>query len=138
MDITEIPFNKFIEIRNSGSEDSSLELAFNNNMKNHLETFHASAQFALAEACSGVSLKENFPHLADAVVPVLRKSDVKFKQPAESDIKAISNLSAEAKEKFEDQLNKKSRAIIVVPVEIRDVNGTVTMVGNYEWFVQKI
>ena len=138
MDVTQIPFNKFIEITNSNEDDNALALRFKSNMKNHLGTFHASEQFALAEACSGLSLQKNFPHLAESVVPALRKSDIKFKQPAQSDIQATSSLEVGEKEKFEQQLEKKGRAIIAVPVEIKDENGKTTMVGKYEWFVQKI
>lgn len=139
MDITQIPFNKFIEISHSAdATDQVLKLDFKDNMKNHLGTFHASAQFALAEACSGLSLQKHFPHLANSVVPVLRKSDIKFKKPAQSDIQAAASITTESKAQFEQQLEKKGRATIAVPVEIIDQNGTVTMTGTYEWFVQKI
>ncbi len=138
MDVTQIPFNKLIEITNANEDDNALVLEFKSNMKNHLGTFHASAQFALAEACSGLSLQKHFPHLVESVVPVLRKSEVKFKQPAQSNILAKSNLATEEKDRFEKQLDKKGRATIAVPVEITDDNGTTTMVGKYEWFVQKI
>jgi acyl-coenzyme A thioesterase PaaI-like protein len=138
IDVMEIPFNKFIEISRSDTDDHVLALGFEDNMKNHLGTFHASAQFALAEACSGLSLQKHFPHLASSAVPVLRRSDVKFKRPANSDIRATARISNEAKEKFELQFEKKGRAIIAVPVEITDQNGTIIMVGTYEWFVQRI
>lgn len=138
MDVTQIPFNKFIEISHSNAADHVLKLGFKDNMKNHLGTFHASAQFALAEACSGFSLQKLFPQRANSVVPVLRKSDIKFKKPAQSDIQAAASISTETKEQFEHQLEKKGHATIAVPVEIMDQNGTVTMTGTYEWFVQKI
>ena len=138
MDVTQIPFNKFIEISRSSTDDHVLELGLKDNMKNHLGTFHASAQFALAEACSGLSLKKHFPHGANSVVPVLRKADIKFKKPAQSNIQAKANINPESKEKFEQQFEKKGRATIAVPVEIIDQNGTITMTGTYEWFVQKI
>ena len=138
MEVTQIPFNKFIEISNSSEDEDVLKLQFKSNMENHLGTFHASAQYALAEACSGLSLQKHFPHLAESVVPVLRKSDIKFKQPAKSDIQAKSNLAIEEKERFEQQLEKKGCATIAVPVEVMDKNGIITMVGKYEWFIQKI
>jgi len=138
MDITQIPFNAFLEIHQSGIEDRLLRLRFKETMKNHLGTFHASGQFALAEACSGLALQQHFPHLAKSVMPVLRKSEIKFKKPAQSDIYAEAGIAAEAKMQFEQQLEKKGRAAITVPVEIKDENGTVTMSGAFEWFVQKI
>ncbi|MGV1097830.1 YiiD C-terminal domain-containing protein [Thiovibrio sp. JS02] len=113
-------------------------LGFKDNMKNHLDTFHASAQFALAEACSGLSLQKHFPHLADSVVPVLRKSEIKFKKPAQSDIYAKANIDREEKDKFAQVFEKKGRATIAVPVEIFDQSGTFTMGGVFEWFVQKL
>ncbi|MDH4333154.1 MAG: DUF4442 domain-containing protein [Desulfobulbaceae bacterium] len=138
MDVTQIPFNKFIEITYSGTDEHVLELGFKDTMKNHLGTFHASAQFALAEACSGLSLQKNFPHLANSVVPVLRKSDTKFKKPALSGIQAKARITTETKKSFEEQFEKKGRATIAVPVEIIDQNGIVTMTGTYEWFVQRL
>ena len=45
MDVTQIPFNKLIKISYSDADDHVLELGFNESMKNHLGTFHASAQF---------------------------------------------------------------------------------------------
>ena len=139
MDITKIPFNKHIDISNPGNgDDHMLELRFKENMKNHIGTFHASAQFALAEACSGLALQLHFPHFANSVVPLLRKSDTKFKRPATSKIKAKADITLEVKEIFEQQLEKKGRATIAVPVEITDEGGNITMVGIYEWFVQKI
>jgi acyl-coenzyme A thioesterase PaaI-like protein len=138
MDITQIPFNKFIEISHPNTDDHVLELGFRDNMKNHLGTFHASAQFALAEACSGLSLLRQFSHLADSVVPVLRRSEIKFKKPAESDIRAKASITTETKRKAEEQLEKKGRTVITVPVEVIDKKGAITMTGTYDWFVQKM
>ncbi len=140
MKITEIPFNKFIEIKSNeeDDDDAGLYLEFKDDLKNHLGTFHASAQFALAEACSGLSLLKNFPHLENCVVPVLRKSEVKFKKPASSDITAIAEITPEQKDQFERQLDKKGRASLAVIVDVTTQDGTVTMTGTYEWFVQKL
>ena len=138
MHITEIPFNKFIEIASDGENSSILCLEFKDNLKNHLGTFHASAQFALAEACSGFSLQKHFHYLENSVVPVLRKSEVKFKKPALSKIRAQSAISPERKAIFIQQFEKKGRASIQVAVDIVTQEGTVTMSGVYEWFVQKI
>jgi acyl-coenzyme A thioesterase PaaI-like protein len=84
-----------------------LKLEFKDNMKNHLDTFHASAQFALAEACSGFSLQRHFPNLADTVVPILRRSEATFLKPAKTDIYAKCIVDKEEKEKFEQRLSRK-------------------------------
>ena len=137
MDITQLPFNNFIGISPSSADGCTLELAFSDHLQNHLGTFHASAQFALAEACSGFTLQRHFPHLTDSVIPVLRKSELKFRRPAQSTILAKAHLDANTKEDFELQLEKKGRATITVPVEITDQQGNITLVGTYEWYVQK-
>jgi thioesterase domain-containing protein len=138
MNVTEIPFNKSIEITTSNLEEQTLELEFKDHLKNHLGTFHASAQFALAEACSGQALQLQFPNLASKVVPVLRKSDIKFKRPAQSKIRARAQIDDQTTDKFRSQFERKGRATISVSVEIIDQEDTVTMTGSFEWFIQKL
>ena len=138
MDVTQIPFNKFLQIVQSDTDDHTFALKLSDTMKNHLGTFHASAQFALAEACSGASLQMQFPHLEHLVVPILRKSEIKYKKPAQTDIHAKAHIAPEERENFEQQLEKKGRATIVVHMEILDNNDAVTMSGAFEWFVQKL
>lgn len=138
MDITQIPFNKFIEISHVAENKDILVLSFNDNMKNHIGTFHASAQFALAEACSGLALQKSFPYLENSVVPILRRSETKFKKPAQSKIIGKTTIGDEAASKFNLQIENKGRASITVNVEIEDENGNITMNGTYDWFVQKI
>jgi len=120
MDITEIPFNKFIEISTDDENKSYLHLKLKDQMKNHLGTMHASAQFSLAEACSGLCLQNNFAQLENSVVPILRKSEVKFKSPATSSIRAQAEITKEHKDRFEQQLERKGRASIEVAVNVVD------------------
>lgn len=136
MDITKIPFNRFAGITHSPSGDGMLELELNDNMKNHLGTFHAAAQFSLAEACSGEALLRGFPQMVGSVVPLLRRSEVKFKRPAQSDIRARAFIDAAEKEEFLRQLATKGRANISISVEVLDRDDSVTMSGSFEWLVQ--
>jgi len=138
MDVTQIPFSKLINLTFKNSEQNTLTLQFKEDKYNHLGTFHAAAQFAVAEAASGLALQQNFPHLEDSVIPVMRKSEVKYKKPARSDIHAEANISAEEKEQFQNQLDKKGRATISVLVKNIDSHDVITMVGRFEWFVQKL
>ena len=138
MDITQVPFNRFLKISSSAdNDDQYLELAFSDDTKNHLGTFHAGAQFCLAEAASGLALQTHFPGLEGSVVPVLRRSDVKFRKPARSDVRARTTLNTQDKQHFVEQLETRGRATITLKVEVTDGNGVVTMSGLYEWFVQK-
>lgn len=136
MDVTEIPFVDKIGIQRNA--DGELELPFYAGVQNHLETIHASAQFALAETVSGEILQKSFPELVGKVIPVLRESQTKFKKPANKKIIAYPSVTAEALSKFDEQISKKGRATITVEVKVKDVEGTVTCTGTFKWFVQRI
>jgi len=136
MDVTEIPFAKHIGIERK--EEGTLKLDSTQLVQNHMQTIHASAQFALAETQSGLFLELEFPELEEKVIALLRASTVKYKHPASTQITAHASLDADVKEKFETQFSKKGRASITVMVELRDEVGVVTMTGEFGWFVQKL
>ena len=136
MNVTKIPFVDRVGIRRNA--DGELELSFSRGVQNHLETIHASAQFALAETASGDILQRLFPNLAGKVVPVLRESQIKFKKPAQKKIVAYPSVAAESGSKFEEQISKKGRALVSVEVQVKDVDGLVTCMGKFKWFVQQI
>ena len=136
MQVTDIPFAKHIGIQRK--EEGTLKLEATEVVQNHIQTIHASAQFALAETQSGLYLQTLFPEFADHVIPLLRGSTVKYKQPATKEIYAVASVDDESKKKFETQFLKKGRASITISVELRDSNEMVTMVGEFTWFVQKL
>lgn len=136
MNVTEIPFVKKVGI--TRNDQDLLALPFSEQLQNHLQTLHASAQFTLAETASGEHLQNTFPELAGKVIPVLRDSHVKFKKPAVKSIAAYPTLSEQAIEKFNEQFLKKGRSTTAVQVEIKDGDNTVTCVSTFNWFVQRI
>lgn len=96
MDITQIPFNKFIGIRKCPSPDKGqLMLQASEQYTNHLNTVHASAQFALGEAASGEFLLQRFKNVVDKMVliPVVRKSGSKIQKGRQRRDKGISEYS---------------------------------------------
>ena len=136
MDVTHIPFAKYIGIKHK--KEGTLKLEPTNSVKNHIETIHASAQFTLAETQSGLHLQLTFPELEDKVVGLLRGSTVKYKNPARTSIYAQASIDEEVKEKFLRQIECKGRASVVVQVEVLDDENILTMQGEFSWFVQKI
>ena len=58
--------------------EKALELHDAENNNNHLGTVHASAQFALAEACSGQYLLKTFKAYSSKIIPVVRKAETKY------------------------------------------------------------
>ena len=136
MDVTKIPFvEKVGVVRQSGGR---LELPFNDSIQNHLQTIHASAQFALAETASGEALQALFPELVGKVVPVLRESQIKYSRPAIKAISAYPTVTDEALSKFKEKFKKKGRSSILVHVEVKDSENTIICTAKFNWFVQSI
>jgi len=136
MEITQIPFAKHIGIKKV--DETMLMLEPTPNVQNHIQSIHASAQFALAETQSGLCLQNTFPKLEGKVMALLRSSTVKYKSPATMTLYAYAHIDELDKEKFELLLEKKGRAIISIDVELKDSDDSVTMIGTFIWFAQKI
>ncbi len=136
MDVTSIPFNRFMKIAESSKNDYLLELDFLPEYMNHLNTVHAAAQFSLAEATSGKFLLDNFSEYDKNIVPVVRRVEVKYSKPAET--KLYSRASVKNIDEIRGELRDRSRIIINVDVEIFDENEVRTMHAVFEWFIQKI
>ena len=99
---------------------------------------NSNKKLHILEPESGLYLQTLFPEYKDQVVPLLRNSTVKYKQPATKEIYAIASVDDESKKKFETQFLKKGHANITIGVKIRDSDEVVTMVGEFTWFVQRI
>jgi hypothetical protein len=136
MDVTQIPFAKHIGIERK--EESTLKLEPTDVVQNHIQTIHASAQYALGETQTGLFLQLVFPELEGKMVGVLRGSSVKYKNPATTSIYAVANIDESMKEKFLRQIERKGRASIIVQVEVRDEKDVLTMQGEFTWFIQRI
>lgn len=135
MDVVQIPFVSLVGVEQGGD---NLFLDFSEDLQNHVQTLHASAQFTLAETQSGLHLQQLFPELEGKVVPVLRDSQIKFKKPATKKVTAYASCNDEAKQKFSEQLEKKGRGSISIDVEIKDSDEVVTTQATFSWFVQKL
>jgi Domain of unknown function (DUF4442) len=136
MNVIETPFIKKVGIEKTN--DGKLVLAFKKDVQNHLQTICAGAQYTLAETSSADFLQNLFPELIGKVIPIIRDSQIKFKQPAIKKIFASSSVSDESRLKFSDQFSKKGRALISVDVKIIDIDGVVTCLGTFTWFIQNI
>ena len=132
MNVLEIPFVKHVGIE----KDGELKLNVRDELKNHIQTIHASAQFTFAETASGECLIKEFPQYEGKVIPMLRSSTIKYKSPATSTLRAKATLTKEAKEKFLKQFERRGQGVITVNVELFDEASLVTMEGEFVWFVQ--
>ena len=103
---------------------------------NHVGTVHASAQFALAEASSGEFLLRHLGELQGHVFAVLRKSEVKFRKPAKGTLRTVARFGGANGDSLSAELTSRGRAFASVLVEIADLDGVVTMTGEYDWFLE--
>ena len=136
MDVTHIPFAKHIGIERK--EKGTLKLEPTQIIQNHIQSIHASAQFALAETQTGLHLQLAFPEMVGKVVGLLRGANVKYKNPAKTCIYAVASIEEDRKEKFLTQIERKGRAGIIVQVEVLDEEDVLTMQGEFSWFVQRV
>lgn len=135
MNLKEIPFAKLLAISESNSE-FLFELSDQEKYTNHLGTVAAAAQFSLAEVASGQWMINSFPDIATQVIPVLRKSEVKFKKPAIGRVRARAIVNEETRYQFITELMQRKRALVIILIELVNDDLEVVMSGTYEWFIQ--
>jgi acyl-coenzyme A thioesterase PaaI-like protein len=135
MNLKDIPFARLIGLT-EGQEEFLFELTDDITYTNHLGTVAAAAQFSLAEFASGQWLINTFPDIAPNVIPMLRKSEVKFKKPAYGRIRAKANVNRETQEEFLHVFNQNKRALIKIEIDIVNDTSEKVMTGIYEWFIQ--
>ena len=138
MHIIDLPFNKLIGLTVSDHPDFLLMLEADHKYTNHVQTVHAAALFALAEGTCGHFLLTKFDGIKGDVFPLLRKSEVKYKKPAIGEIYSKVQLVNDTIESFTANFIEKSRALMLLKVELFDVNGILVFQGDFEWFVSKV
>ncbi len=135
MNLKEIPFAKLLAVSDSTS-GFLFELSDDEKYTNHLETVAAAAQFSLAEFASGQWLIHAFPEYAAQVIPVLRKSEVKFRKPAIGRVRARAIVNDESRHQFLTDLTHRKRALVTILIELVNDDLEIVMSGTYEWFIQ--
>ena len=138
MHVTDLPINKALGMQLAAPGSTHLlDLPESPLGLNHLGTIHASAQFALAEACSGEFLIQSLGEEAEQVFAVLRASEVKFRKPAHGHLRATARVVTETFASIVEELVGRGRVLVLVDVQIADSNGVTTMSGQFTWFLQK-
>jgi len=136
MEISKIPFIQHLNIKNSSTDNLSIQNS--KNLHNHLGSIHAGALYTLAETQSAIFLQSKFPDLKENIIPLLREGTIKYKKQALSQITAYANTNEEDIEKFFKLFNKKGRGSIEVKVELKDEEDELCAIGRFVWFVQSV
>lgn len=137
MNVFELPFNKYIGLEKSSDIEYLLMLQDKKEYLNHLNTVHASAQFALAEATSGYFLLNQFRELTD-ILPVVRKVEIKYRKPAQGTVFSKASFIDSDKNKILEDLDLRQRVLITVKVLLYDSEQNNIMQSNFEWFITRI
>jgi len=135
MKITDLPFNKLIDIKVSTDKNYLLSLDDKIEYTNHLGTVHASALYSLAEATSGHFLMITFPEFNSGLIPVVRQVEVKYKKPTRGQVNSTAILIENTIDEIKEQLTARKRASLKLKIELFDSNKINVMSGNFEWFV---
>ena len=134
MDVTAIPFNRFLGLRADGA---TLTLPADTRYQNHIGTVHAGAQFALAEAASGQWLLGRFGAQTAGDLVVVRQAQVKYRRPAAGELRAEAEAAPDEAARFLETLAERGRAVIEVRVRVLDAEGNVTLEATFEWLARR-
>ena len=138
MNILSVPFHQFLKLEKSEDDNFIFKLQERPELLNHLNTIHACVQLSLAEATSGEFLLNEFYELRNEVIPVVRKTEVKYQKPANGSLCSKANFSSVDKNSVYRNLNEKGRAIVPIKVELFDSGNNRTLTAIFDWFVAKM
>jgi len=137
MNVLALPFNKILMIKKSDLPDTILMLEDSEKYQNHIGTVHASAQYALAEASSGEILERNFGEWNGEYFPVVRRGEVKYKNPARGKLFSAGFIEADSAMKAKKELSERGRTLVDVKVKILDYEKNITLECTFTWFIAK-
>jgi acyl-coenzyme A thioesterase PaaI-like protein len=137
MNVLNLPFNKILLIKKSDVPDTVLMLEDRAEYQNHLGTVHASAQYALAEASSGEIVERTFGDWNGAYFPLVRRVQVKYKDPARGRLFSTGFIDATRAMKAKEELSEKGRTLVDVIVKIVDEGKNITFESTFTWFIAK-
>lgn len=137
MNVLDLPFNKILLLQPSEVPDTILMLEDHVKYQNHLGTVHASAQYALAEASSGEILERNFGDWNGAYFPVVRRAEIKYKNPAKGRLFSTGYIETDKVTKAKQELADKGRTLVDVMVKIADEGKNITFESTFTWFIAR-
>jgi len=102
---------------------------------NHVGTVYAGALFTLAEFPFGLMFMQRFG--MENMYPVVGNMEIRFTAPAMTDTRVTLEISDERWNEIEEQTLSKGKYKIVLPIELKDTNGTVVAKTEATYFSVK-
>ncbi len=121
----------------SEDNDGNLVLPAEEQNINHVGTMHAAAQFALAEFASGRYLQDKFPEFKNEIIGLVRKSSLRYRNPAQTELKAEVSAADEDEKNLAGKIMDRGRAGITLNVNLTDSEDNKTLEASFEWFLIK-
>jgi hypothetical protein len=135
MDVLQIPFHVHVKMARAADDTYIFCLAEEPHFLNHLGTIHACVQLALAEATAGQFLFEGFTQEAAHVVPMVRKTEVKYHKPANGLLQSKAAFVDLDRALFLAELDAKGRAMLQIKSEVYNAAGQKVLSAVFDWFI---
>jgi acyl-coenzyme A thioesterase PaaI-like protein len=136
LEILEVPFNKFIGLKECTDPNFILELPDSKKFLNSNNTVHSGALFALAEASSNRYLKYLLDSVKDIdyyLSPAIQNVKIKFRNPAEGRILSKTRILGKGFQELCDELKSKKRVVLEIEVKLLNPENEVVMIAKFEW-----
>jgi uncharacterized protein (TIGR00369 family) len=133
-----VPFNTFLGIEVVSLADGVAEarLPLRREVMNHIETMHAAATFALAEAASGAAMSGAFVADILSVRPVATGATIEFLKTAKTSVTARAK-TLEVPEVLRARLKADGKVVFDVVVDVSDEAGVVFSRVKVGWHVSQ-
>lgn len=132
------PLATFLGLRESAQPEFLLEVDYSAAIKNHFNSFHASALFGFAEYSAGAFLVRHFPNHRHSTLPMLRRAQVKYSAvPVLQTLFSAGQLVKTTIETETKNLDYKGRALFEIQISVTDSAGKLVFKGDFEWFIIK-
>ena len=130
-----MPLASFLGIQKSPLNSKLLLLSYQEAFRNHLNTFHGSIIYSLAEISAGYFLAKNFRHEQEITISVLRRSQIKYVAPSQSELHSSISLPHTSVIQALEELYEAGKILIIMRALIHDESGKLIFKGDFEWFV---
>ena len=134
MNVADLPFNRHLGL--VVGPDGQVTLPVSAIHHNHLGTVHASALYAVAEACSGEWI---IRHLATALpdaLAVTRSGTIQYKKPALSALTATVTTTSTSAAEVVQRVTERGMGRVTLDIEIA-CDGIVAATATFDWVIQR-
>jgi hypothetical protein len=137
VDVLNIPFHRLLGLKRTDRLGYVFMMEEQASFLNHLGTIHACVQLSLAEASAGEFLLQEFAGAAEGLIPVVRKTEVKYHKPGNGVLYCKAAFVEIDKADFLKDLQEKGRAQLQVKTEVHNEEGTKVLSAIFDWFIAK-